>query len=115
MTIEGRLFAEHGSFEARARRHGAGRALAQSAGARYAPVNERGLARDMVFAQGYAALLKYFDQNNTQTGNWMPFFGNDASVQLAVPAIEDVDAYKANVQAWFSYLNELDNHAKRTS
>src|SRR5206468_4346871 len=78
----------------------------------FAPLDERGPAHSMVFAQSYSALLKYFDQNNNEMGDWSPFFGGDVSVQLAVPAIENLDAYKTNVQAWFAYLNELENHAK---
>ena len=75
----------------------------------YAPVNERTVAHGMVFAQGYAALLKYFDATNTETGDWAPFFSNDASVQLAVAAVEDVEAYKTNTQSWLDYLNRLEN------
>ena len=41
----------------------------------YAPVNERTVAHSMVFAQSYAALLKYFDEKNIATGDWAPFFG----------------------------------------
>jgi hypothetical protein len=76
----------------------------------YAPVNERTVAHGMVFARSYAGLLKHFDEKtNAQTGDWVPFFGNDVSVQLALAAIEDVDTYKANTQAWFDYLNRLEN------
>src|SRR5258707_12773046 len=77
-----------------------------------APVNEREPAHNMVFAQRYAALLKYFDRTDTQAGDWTPFFSGDISVQLAVPAIEDVNAYKTHVQEWFAYLNELENQHK---
>src|SRR5262245_59303585 len=67
----------------------------------YAPVNERGVAHNMVFAQGYAGLLDYFDLANHKSGDWTPFFSSDVSVLLAVPAIEDVNAYKTQVQEWF--------------
>lgn len=78
----------------------------------YAPVNDRGVAQNTVFAQGYAALLQYFDSGNNKAGDWTPFFGSDVSVLLAVPAIEDVNAYKTRVQEWFAFLNELENQNK---
>lgn len=77
----------------------------------YAPVNEHTVAHGMVFAKCYAALLKYFDKENIATGDWVPFFGNDVSVQLAVAAIEDVEVYKTNIQSWFDYLNRLENES----
>lgn len=76
-----------------------------------APVNERGVAHNMVFAQGYAGLLKYFDSANKES-DWTLFFSSDVSVLLAVPAIEDVNAYKTHVQEWFAFLNELENQTK---
>jgi hypothetical protein len=77
----------------------------------YAPVNARSLPHNVVFAQSYAALLKYFDANDAAAGDWTAFFGGDVSVPLAVAAIEDVEAYKANTQSWFDYLNNLENAA----
>jgi hypothetical protein len=78
----------------------------------YAPVNERGVAHNMVFAQSYTALLKYFDQAGGESGDWTPFFNDDVSVLLATPAIEDVQAYKTSTQSWFDYLNDMENQAK---
>lgn len=75
----------------------------------HAPVNERTPAHGMVFAQSYAALLKYFDETNTAAADWVPFFGNDVSAQLALLAIEDIEAYKTAQKSWFDYLNNLDN------
>jgi hypothetical protein len=78
----------------------------------YAPVNERGLPHNMVFAQGYAGLLNYFDSTNNVSGDWTPFFSSDVSVLLAVPAIEDINGYKTRVQEWFAFLNEFENQSK---
>src|SRR5262249_17054355 len=79
----------------------------------YAPVNARSVAHGMVFAGSYAALLKYFDEKtNAPAGSWVPFFSGDVSVQLAVAAVEDVEAYKASIQSWFDYLNRLENKTK---
>ena len=81
--------------------------LPQALDPAYAPVNERSIGHGIVFAQGYAALLHYYDRKNTPAGDWVPFFGKDVSVQLAVPAIEDLEPYKANTKSWFDYLNDL--------
>src|SRR6266446_236753 len=78
----------------------------------YVPVNERGVAHNLVFAQNYAALLKYFDSTDTVAGDWTPFFNSDVCVLLAVPAIEDVETYKSNMQSWFDYLNDMENQSK---
>ncbi len=78
----------------------------------YAPVSERTPAHSMVFAQSYAALLKYFDATNTATGDWVPFFGKDVSIQLATVAIEDAEAYKASIKVYSDYLNNQENQAK---
>jgi hypothetical protein len=77
----------------------------------YAPVDARTVRHNIVFAQSYAALLKYFDGSNAAAGDWTAFFGGDVSVPLAVAAIEDVETYKTNVQSWFDYLNNLENAA----
>jgi hypothetical protein len=78
----------------------------------YVPANEHGVAHNLVFAQSYAALLKYFDSNDTAAGDWRPLFSGDLSALLAVPAIEDIDAYTSNTQSWFDYLNDLENQSK---
>src|SRR5262245_58009906 len=78
----------------------------------YVPVNEHGVAHNLVFAQSYAALLKYFDANDIAAGNWRTFFDSDVSVLLAVPAIEDIEEYTSNTQSWFDYLNEMENQLK---
>src|SRR5215207_1856558 len=75
----------------------------------YAPVDGRSVPHHIVFAQSYAALLKYFDASNAAAGDWTAFFGRDVSVPLAVAANEDVEAYKANIQSWCNYLNNLEN------
>ena len=78
----------------------------------FVPVNERDVAHGIAFARDYAALLKYFIENDTASGTWAPFFTNDVSVLLAGAAIEDVDAYIRSTQAWFDYLNNRENRTK---
>ena len=73
------------------------------------PVNEHGPAYGMVFAQNYAAMLNYFDAANMAAGDWQPFFSCDVSAQLALVAIEDINAYKAAIKSWFDYLNMRDH------
>ena len=74
-----------------------------------APVNARGVAENIAFAQDYAKGLKHYDKDNLQNGDWTAYFGTDVAVPLAIAAIEDVDAYKTAVRSWFDFLNNLDN------
>lgn len=76
----------------------------------YAQVNERTPAHDMVFAQSYAALLRYFGDHNLDAGDWTPFFTKDVAARLALVAIEDIESYKSSLKSWFDYLNNLENH-----
>jgi hypothetical protein len=72
-----------------------------------APADAKTIAHDLVFARGYAARLRYIDETNTDTGkDWVPFFENDVSAQLATVAIEDIERYKATIKAWFDTLND---------
>jgi hypothetical protein len=73
----------------------------------YAPVDERSVAHGMVFAQAYSAFLNYFDANNLPAGDWQPFFSKDVSVQLAVAAVQDVEYYKSQTRAFFSFLADI--------
>lgn len=74
-----------------------------------APTDSRTVAHDIVFAQGYAQLLRHFDKTNAPPGDWSDYFGSDTAVLLAVAAIEDVEAYKTTVRTWFNFLNDIDN------
>jgi hypothetical protein len=77
--------------------------------ASYAPVNEHTPAHGMVFAQSYAAMLRYVNAANVVEGDWQPFFCNDVSAQLALVAVEDIDAYKSVIKSWFDYLNKREH------
>lgn len=77
----------------------------------HAPVDGRTPAHGMVFAQDYAALLRYFDANDRSAGDWRPFFAADVSARLAVVAVEEVDAYKAGLKSCFDYLGRIENEA----
>lgn len=78
----------------------------------YAPLNKRTPAHGMVFAQAYARYLTYYNSNNVASENWQPFFSQDVSVQLAVAAVQDVEAYKIRVKEIVSFLNDRANQAK---
>lgn len=71
----------------------------------YAPVDQRKLEHALVFAKAYSKYVKFYGVNNTVTGNWEAFFGNDISAQLAVAAIQDIDYYKSRIKASFDFLN----------
>ena len=74
----------------------------------YAPVDERTAAHHMVFAQAYSAFLNYFNADNMQDGDWQPFFSGDVSVQLALAAVQDVDAYRTRIKEYLDFLKALD-------
>jgi hypothetical protein len=80
----------------------------------YAPVDERRPAHRIVFAQSYAALLKYFDAKNAAAQDWVPFFAKDVAALLATAAIEDIEVYKANLNSWFDTLNRRENQSDQT-
>lgn len=79
----------------------------------HAPVDEHTIEHGMVFAQAYAACLKYFDSNNAETGDWKPFFSEDVSVLLAVAAVQDVTYYRQKVKEFADFLNDRKNHPAR--
>lgn len=78
----------------------------------FAPINQHEIAHGIVFAQDYAALLRYFDTGNAEAGDWVPFFAKDVSAQLALLAIEDIEAYKSALLTWFDFLNNRDNESQ---
>jgi hypothetical protein len=74
-----------------------------------APADARTAADDIVFAQGYAGLLKRYSAADVQVDDWRDYFGADLAVPLATAAIEDVDGYRTRVREFFDFLNNLDN------
>ena len=77
-----------------------------------APVDARTLAHDVVFAQGYAALLNFFNADDAVAGDWRAFFETDVTAVLAAAAVEDIDVYKRNTREWLDFLNDLRNQGK---
>src|SRR5881394_3658191 len=66
-----------------------------------APVDGRSPAHDLVFAQGFAAFLKYLKLDNTPDGDWTSFLNRDLSSPLALAAVQDIDSYKVEVKSHF--------------
>jgi hypothetical protein len=76
----------------------------------YAPVNEHGESHGIVFAQAYAAFLKYYDSDNVFAGDWTPMFKNDLSAHLAFAAIQHVEFYRQSVKGVGPiFLNDRGN------
>jgi hypothetical protein len=74
-----------------------------------APINEHPPAHAIVFAQAYAAFLRYYDSKNSFAGDWVPFFKNDVSAYLAIAAVQDVDYYRRSVKDYADFLNDRHN------
>jgi hypothetical protein len=75
----------------------------------HALINEHPPAHAIVFAQAYAAFLRYYDPKNNLTGDWRPFFKNDVSAYLAIAAVQDVDYYRRSVKEYADFLNDRHN------
>lgn len=73
------------------------------------PVNERGPAHGMVFAQAYSKFLQYYNSSNVQSGDWESFFSADVSSQLAGAAVENVEYYRQQVNEYAAFLNHRQN------
>ena len=75
----------------------------------YAPVNERTPAHGLVFAQAFAAFLRFYNLDNVPAGDWQPFFSEDVSAQLALASVQDVDSYRQKVREFADFLNDRQN------
>jgi hypothetical protein len=70
-------------------------------------VDERDYADLILFAKRYAAHLKYFNNNNTEAGNWQPFMTMDVSVTLAA-------LIKLDIQEYYTYTNDIFDQIQST-
>ena len=75
----------------------------------YVLVDEKKFADWIVFAKEYAAYLHFYELNNEQSGDWVPFFENDVAAVLGTIAIQDVAAYKQKIKSLFDFLKN-DSH-----
>jgi hypothetical protein len=74
----------------------------------YVNIDERSAADWLVYARHYAAFVKYFNISNKEDSNWIPFFDNDISAQLAIITVQDVDAYRRRVIGLLRDLRSKD-------
>jgi hypothetical protein len=72
------------------------------------PVDERGLAHDIVFAAEFASHLRYFTPSGDLDGDWRPFFDSANPARIASAAIADVDEYRRMLHARFRLLENPD-------
>ncbi|UOA09432.1 hypothetical protein [Methylobacter sp. S3L5C] len=70
----------------------------------YVQVDEHQPADWMVFAQRYAEYVRFYDLNNTMSGDWRTFFTQDPSAIMAVAAVQKVDFLKTNISGYFKVL-----------
>lgn len=75
----------------------------------YVSVDEHEYKDWIVFANGFAAFLNYFDANNNAIGTWEPFFTSDISSLLGSIAIQNVDVYREEIKKRFDFLKKDDN------
>ncbi len=81
---------------------------------KFALVDEKNFADWIVFANDFAAFIKYYSNTNTVAGNWQPFFSNDISAQLGTIAIQNIERYRLNIQERFEFIRDEDNEAAIT-
>jgi hypothetical protein len=64
----------------------------------------------MVYARDLAGHIKYFNSTNQNVNNekWQPFFDADVSAQLALIAVQNVNAYKEKIRALFDSIRSED-------
>lgn len=74
-----------------------------------AKVDERTYSDWIVFANEFAAFLKYFDETNTEAGNWSKFFASDISSILGSIAIQDIDDYRQQIKERSDFIKDDDN------
>lgn len=90
----------------RVKREGVSQAqrLAEALKPAFVKVDEHQPADWMVMAGRYAEFVRFFNEDNLESGDWRPFFEKDPSAMLAVAAVQKVDFYKANIAQYFKVL-----------
>jgi hypothetical protein len=75
----------------------------------YVRVDERGYADWLVFVRDYARFLQYYDQNNTASGDWTPFWSTNPAIVLSALAAARVDWFREETRLIFTEIQKLDN------
>ena len=76
---------------------------------KFALVDEKDFADWIVFANQFAAFIKYYNAANAVAGNWQPFFSADISAQLGSIAIQDIESYRIEIKERFYFIKDDDN------
>ncbi len=71
--------------------------------------DEKDFADWIVFAAEFSGFLKYYNQENTESGDWKAFFTSDISAQLGLIAIQDIDRYRAGIRERLEFIRDDDN------
>lgn len=74
-----------------------------------APIDDRDLADLLVFAHAYAGELIYFNETNTASGHWQPFFDRFPVVQAALIAKASVASLRAPYQVFRAALKNIES------
>jgi hypothetical protein len=78
----------------------------------YVSIDERDYKEWIVFANQFAGFINYFDETNSHTNNWQPFFNSDISAILGTIAIQDINEYRLAIKEKFDAIN---NHLNQTN
>lgn len=78
-------------------------------------VDERSLSDFLAFASQYSRLIRYFDENNTQDGDWTKFFQNDLSIYIASIISTDLGRIERAHSAYISALEVAHSSEDRLS
>lgn len=82
---------------------------------KFALVDEKDFADWIVFANGFAAFINYYDSSDKVAGNWQPFFNSDISAQLGTIAIQNIERYRLEIKERFDFIKDDDNKTSITA
>lgn len=82
---------------------------------KFALVDEKDFADWIVFANGFAAFINYYDSSDKIAGNWQPFFNSDISAQLGTIAIQNIERYRLEIKERFDFIKDDDNKTSITA
>lgn len=75
----------------------------------YVRPDEHGFPEWIVFASRFSAYLNYYNEANTVTNNWQPFFDNDMAAVLGSVAIQNIDDYRRQIKERLDFLRDDKN------
>jgi hypothetical protein len=72
----------------------------------YAKADERDFSDWIMFASRFSAYISYYNESNTATGNWQPFFENDIAATLGSIAVQNIEDYRRSVKERLDFLRD---------